>query len=357
MNVLEVTSASHKYKITIAEDLRHKLVDYIEKDYSAIFVITDDVVAKHYLADIVTSLTGKKVYQAIIPHGEASKDIKHYYELQSKAIEYGLDRNALIIALGGGVVGDLAGFVASTYMRGIDYIQVPTTILAHDSSVGGKVAINHEHGKNMIGCFYPPRAVVYDVNTLKTLSAHEIRSGYAELIKEAFIANETFLEELFTINLASVSNEDLVKHLFEGVKIKAEIVEKDERESYLRKFLNLGHTLAHALEAELGYGKITHGEAVAIGMLFAIRVSELEYNISLPYDALYTWLKDNDYPLSLFDVDLDQIIKLMKSDKKSQDQTVQMVLLKELAKPDVVNLTDEKLKGYLLSFQKELSNQ
>lgn len=357
MNALHVTSSSHNYKIIIGEDKRFHLAEYLEKDYSAIMIITDDVVASLYLDDIVDGLGDKTVHQAIIPHGEASKDITNYYAIQTKAMEYGLDRNALIIALGGGVVGDLAGFVAATYMRGIDYIQVPTTILAHDSSVGGKVAINHALGKNMIGSFYPPVAVVYDVNTLSSLPEHEVRSGYAELIKEAFIANEPFLKTLFQVNLADISNESLVAHLYEGIKIKADIVQKDERESYLRKFLNLGHTLGHALETELGYGKVTHGEAVAIGILFAIRVSEGEYDITLPYDALYTWLKQNDYPLSLFDVELDNIIKIMKSDKKSESQQVQMVLLEKLAKPEVAFLTDEKLKAYLQSFREELSDK
>src|SRR5699024_1654322 len=141
-----------------------------------------------------------------------------------------------------------------TYMRGIDYIQVPTTILAHDSSVGGKVAINHELGKNMIGSFFPPKAVVYDVSTVFTLPEAEIRSGYAELIKEAFIADEAFLQQLWQITLNRLSPEQIKQHLYKGIQIKANIVEQDEREANIRKFLNFGHTLAHALETELGYG-------------------------------------------------------------------------------------------------------
>lgn len=355
MNKLDVKASAHSYKVIIDENIRFNLKDYLLKDYSAILIITDDNVAPLYLADVTSSLKDFTVFETIIPSGEASKDIEHFYQLQTVAITNGLDRNSLIIALGGGVVGDLAGFVASSYMRGVDYIQVPTTILSHDSSVGGKVAINHQQGKNMIGAFFPPQAVIYDVATLDSLPEHEVRSGYAELIKEAFIADETFLIELLKTNIANVPNQDLVRHLFNGIKIKADIVEKDERESYLRKFLNFGHTLAHALEAELGYGKITHGEAVAVGMLFAMRVSEGKYNISLPYEAYFNWLKMNDYPISLFDVDLNRIIQLMKGDKKSQNKTVQMVLLTELAKPDVVELTDAELLAYLESFAEELA--
>src|SRR5699024_5493517 len=156
----------------------------------------------------------------------------------------------------------------------IDFIQMPTTILAHDSSVGGKVAINHELGKNMIGAFYPPQAVIYDIETLKTLNKAELRSGYAELIKEAFISEKDFLNELTDTKLS--------EHLYKGIKIKSEIVEADEKESNVRKYLNLGHTLSHAIESELGYGKITHGEAVAIGMIFALKLSNIKYNAQLP---------------------------------------------------------------------------
>lgn len=354
MNTLHVKASSHDYDIVIAENIRHQINQYINKDYSAILIITDDVIANLYLEDVLKGLKNKRVYEAIIPSGEASKDIEHYYQMQTAAIENGLDRNGLIIALGGGVVGDLAGFVASTYMRGIDYIQVPTTILAHDSSVGGKVAINHELGKNMIGSFYPPKAVIYDVNTLKSLPEHEVRSGYAELIKEAFIADEAFLETLFTVQLDDIANDDLVAHLYEGIKIKANIVERDERESYVRMFLNLGHTLAHALETELGYGKVTHGEAVAIGILFALKVSEDKFNIQLPYEQYYHWLVNNNYPISLFNVEHEQIIRIMKTDKKAKNQTVQMVLLKKVGKPVVIELTDDELINYLQLFAKEL---
>lgn len=355
MHELSVATSTHTYSVYIGEEIRHQLKDFIQKDYSSIFIITDDQVANFYLDDVIRSLEGERVYHTVIRSGEASKNIDHYYKLQTVAMENRLDRSSLIIALGGGVVGDLAGFVAATFMRGIDYIQIPTTILAHDSSVGGKVAINHELGKNMIGSFYPPKAVIYDVNTLKSLSEHEVRSGYAELVKEAFIANKSFLKQIFETDVQSVTNKQLMEHLFSGIQIKAEIVEKDEKESNIRKFLNFGHTLAHALETELGYGKITHGEAVAIGMLFALRVSEQTYNLTLPYESLYQWLKRNEYPLSLYDVKVEHLIELMKSDKKASYEHIQMVLIKEVGKPEVVKLNDQELMEFLQSFKKELN--
>src|SRR5690625_3186368 len=194
MNELTVHSSTNTYKVVIKEKVRFRINEYLLKKYSSILIITDDHVANLYLDDVKQSLTNYNVYSSVVPHGEASKTIKTYYSLQTDALKNGLDRHSLIIALGGGVVGDLAGFVAATFMRGIDYIQVPTTILAHDSSVGGKVAINHELGKNMIGNFYPPVAVLYDVETLNSLGKSEVRSGYAELIKEAFIADDLFLQ-------------------------------------------------------------------------------------------------------------------------------------------------------------------
>src|SRR5690625_1320774 len=268
MTSILVKASSHEYPIAIGENIRFELLERMPKTYTTIMIITDESVAKLYLNDIKSNFKTEHVVEAIIPVGEKSKSMKQYEILQTIAIENGLDRHSLIIALGGGVVGDLAGFVAATFLRGIDYIQIPTTILAHDSSVGGKVAINHELGKNLIGSFYPPQAVIYDVNTLQTLSESEVRSGYAELIKEALIADQHFFQVLINTNLKEISTSQLQDHLYVGIKIKADIVEADEKEAGDRMFINLGHTLAHALEAELGYGELAHGDAVALGLLF-----------------------------------------------------------------------------------------
>ena len=276
-----------------------------------------------------------------------------YYQLLTEAMQHRLDRDSLIIALGGGVVGDLSGFVAATYMRGIDYVQIPTTILAHDSSVGGKVAINHELGKNMIGAFYPPQAVIFDVETIKSLSVKETRSGFAELIKEAFIANEAWLDEMLETNIKHISEEQLAHHLYQGIKVKAHIVEIDEKEADIRKFLNFGHTLAHALETEAGYGKLTHGEAVAIGMLFALRLGEKEFG-KHKYDALAAWLKSNDYPLT-FDMEEQKLITHMKRDKKAHHDVLQFVLLESAGKPIIADMDETEVLQALKKFKKELN--
>lgn len=354
MEEIQVRSSSHSYPIFIGENIRFQINKFLKKKYSSILIVSDDQVADLYLADLKKDLPNDQVFQAIIPAGEQSKNIDAFYQLHTEALQFGLDRQSLILALGGGVVGDLAGFVAATYMRGIDYIQVPTTILAHDSSVGGKVAINHQLGKNLIGNFYPPMAVIYDIATLESLNDKEIRSGYAELIKEALIADEVFLNSVMNTNLHKLSNAKLQEHIQAGIKVKASIVEFDEREAGIRKHLNLGHTLGHAIEAELGYGSLSHGEAVAIGLLFSLHISEDLFSIHLPYEPLLSWLKANGFPLDVPQLNEDALIHKMKSDKKVVNKEIQMVLLKKIGEPTVVNITEQNLQLYLNSFFRKL---
>ncbi|SFA73833.1 3-dehydroquinate synthase [Lentibacillus halodurans] len=357
MNESRVKAKTHTYPVYIGENLRYQTDQYLPKSFSSIFIITDETVAAHYLQDVQKSLANETIFSCTIPAGEQSKNIDTFYHLHTKAIEYGLDRQSLIIALGGGVVGDVAGFVAATFMRGIDFIQMPTTILAHDSSVGGKVAINHAQGKNLIGNFYAPASVIYDVQTLHTLNDHELRSGYAELLKESLLADKELYHSLIITDLSFLTSDKLIEQLTRGIDIKAEIVEIDEHESGVRKYLNLGHTLGHALETILGYGSWTHGELVAIGLLFAIRVSEKTYAIQLPYEQLYTWLKDNDYPLQLPYIDPAEILAKMKKDKKTLNTTIQMVLLQDIARPALMEISDKKLLNYLYDFQIEMKQR
>lgn len=352
---MTIQADRHTYPIYIGENIRHHLQQFIQKQYSSILVITDDTIAPLYKDDVIAALANEKVFEIVVPSGEQSKSIETYYSLQTTALENGLDRQSLIIALGGGVIGDLAGFVAATFMRGIDFIQMPTTILAHDSSVGGKVAINHELGKNMIGNFYPPVAVIYDIATLQTLPKHEIRSGYAELMKEALIGDRELFDQLLATNIAEATSKQLAHFLRRGIQVKANIVEADEKETNVRMFLNFGHTLAHALENKLGYGKLTHGEAVAIGMLFALQFSEAYFDISLPIDRYVRWLHENEYPLSLFNIGVDKLVETMKMDKKVIGGTIKLVLLEEIEKPIVIDVDNRELLSRLDAFQKELT--
>ncbi|MDX8046122.1 3-dehydroquinate synthase [Gracilibacillus sp. S3-1-1] len=359
MHKQTITTSTNQYDVVVGDDLLSTLYTYLPKAYQHILVVTDSVVNELYTEKVLTHLPDSaKVSVHVVPAGEASKSMEQYSELLTEAIVQQLDRKSLIIALGGGMIGDLAGFVASTYMRGIDYIQVPTTILAHDSSVGGKVAINHPEGKNLIGSFYPPQAVIYDVSTLQSLPDKEIRSGYAEVVKHGFISNRAYLDDVLKTDLTTQIDPIVTtEHLQKGIAVKASVVERDEKESNIRKYLNFGHTLGHAIESELGYGQITHGEAVAIGMLFAIRVSEYKFKISLPYDAFYRWLSANNYPLQLPAIPLEKLVERMKIDKKSENSTVQLVLLKEIGEPTSENISDEELTDLLEKFMGELGSE
>ncbi|WP_217585439.1 3-dehydroquinate synthase [Lentibacillus saliphilus] len=356
METIHVQSRTHSYPVYIGENIRFHVRELLPKNYSSIFVITDQNVEHYYLADVLTALTDHNVYHASITPGESSKSLDVFHALHTAALSHHLDRNALIIALGGGVVGDVAGFVAATYMRGIDYIQMPTTILAHDSSIGGKVGINHAQGKNLIGSFYPPVAVVYDVDTLNTIRRKDVRSGYAELIKEALISDEVFFDQLLKSQLYTSLPKDITSHLTTGITIKSSIVEQDEREAGNRVFLNLGHTLGHAIERESGYGKYAHGEAVAIGLLFALFVSQNMFKVALPFERLFRWMHTQNYPLNFPHRQLNTYIQTMKSDKKTSQAVVQMVLLEAIGKPVTKPISDEDLYQYLQSFMTVLDD-
>ncbi|WP_173916299.1 3-dehydroquinate synthase [Halobacillus sp. Marseille-Q1614] len=357
MRNLTIHSSTHDYDVLIGSSLRHQLKDMVKKEYSKVLIVSDSVVADLYLEDVKAAFSNAKVSDAIVPAGEGSKSLEQYGRLLDKCIQEQLDRQSLIVGLGGGMIGDLTGFVASTYLRGIDFLQMPTSILAHDSSVGGKVAINHPQGKNLIGSFYNPIQVVYDTETLQSLPAAEIRSGYGEVIKHALLSDASWYDELKTQLLKNVTTEDLEDHLMAGIKVKAGIVEEDEKEHGVRKYLNLGHTLAHALEAELGYGAITHGEAVALGIAFAMRVSEHKLKSDLPILSYLEWLQLNDYPLhTLKSANPKQLVHRMKWDKKTVREEIHFVLLKEVGSPVVERVNDEELTEYLEKFLEEVNH-
>jgi 3-dehydroquinate synthase len=357
MEKILIQTNSKKYPLYLGIGIITHIIEILEATQlpiSKLLIISDKTVASFYLKTLVEQLAdGYQVHTKVVESGEQAKSFQNYYECQTAALESGLDRDSVIIALGGGVIGDLAGFVAATFMRGIPFIQVPTTLLAHDSSVGGKVAINHPMGKNMIGAFYQPDAVVYDVNLLATLPSTEIRSGLAEIIKHGMIGDETFYKWLRSeINILSDMQNDVLLHAIKsGISVKANIISKDERESGIRAFLNFGHTLGHAIEAEMGYGKISHGDAIAIGMLFALNVSEHYFQISLNYDDIRNWFKALSFPTKIpAGLSTEHIINRMKHDKKAKNGVIRMVLLKEISEVIVVELEDDYIQSLLKSF-------
>lgn len=348
METIEIQTSSKRYPLFIGNGIRHELqqlLDQLNKSFSSYFIITDEMVAKYYLKDVMSTLHNSKCFTHIVPNGEQVKSIDYYYECLTKALEYGLDRHSCIMALGGGVIGDLAGFVAATYMRGIGFIQVPTTLLAHDSSVGGKVAINHPLGKNMIGAFYQPDAVIYDVETLQSLSDTEWRSGFAEVIKHGLIWNPQLFEQVRSIqSLQDLKKSQLISMLSQAINVKAEIVSADETEKGIRSYLNFGHTLGHAIEAELGYGTMSHGEAVVIGMIFAMKLSEQHYNIDLNIEELERWLQSLGFSTTIpSSLNTEQLIERMKKDKKSHHGQITMILLQSIGKVESVSFQESTL--------------
>jgi 3-dehydroquinate synthase len=344
MKTLRV-EADHPYNVHIGRDVFELFSStYRELLSSAdrIVVLADEKVASLHLDKLLPFLQPFEVSFFAIPAGEQAKSVQTFMDCHSFLLKEGCSRKSVLLAFGGGATGDVAGFVASTFMRGIPYIQIPTTILAHDSAVGGKTAINHALGKNMIGTFYQPAAVLYNIRFLETLPDQEVRSGMAEVIKHAFISNEQWLSELLQIqSFSELSDKDWMLHLERGVAVKAAIVEEDEFEGGVRKYLNFGHTLAHAIEAHLGYGKITHGEAVALGMAYALLLSAHPR-----LEEFIAWCKANGYPLEkLSEISYAEVVDYMKKDKKSSKGSLNFVLLQKTGQPFVQEIGEAEAEA------------
>ncbi len=279
LRTLDVALGSRSYPVHIGTGLLARAGELAGTPRPArAIVVTNAVVAAHWLAALRAGFDaiGIKVDVVLVPDGEAHKNWSTLHDILTRFLELRAERSTLVVALGGGVVGDLAGFAAAIYQRGIPFVQVPTTLLAQvDSSVGGKTAVNHPLGKNMLGAFWQPRAVVIDTGCLATLPARELAAGMAEVIKYGAIRDAAFLDwlEANALALRERDGKALAHAIFESCRIKAAIVAADERESGERALLNFGHTFGHAIEAAAGYGAWLHGEAVAAGMVQAARLS------------------------------------------------------------------------------------
>ncbi|MBM7692642.1 3-dehydroquinate synthase [Peribacillus deserti] len=351
MDVLHIETSNKTYPVYVGQNAIALLPDFLKENNafgSSILIITDESVGHLYLQTLKDTLSDieKEVYVSIVPSGEKAKTFDVYYSCLTRALEFNLNRKSLILALGGGAVGDLAGFVAATYMRGIPFIQIPTTILAHDSAVGGKVAINHEAGKNMIGAFHQPEAVFYDLNFLATLPLHEVRSGFAEIIKEALIEDPDFYSWL-TTNIHSMDLIDMDQLAFaikKGIAVKGGIVKQDEMENGVRAYLNFGHTLGHAIENSVGYGSITHGEGVMIGMVFALKLSIKYAGLNFDLTSFINWVTSLGYKTKIpSSLKAEQLIYAMKKDKKTTGREITFVLLAEEGKPITKTMADDEI--------------
>jgi len=300
-----------------------------------VMIVTNTTVAPLYLQSVCELLNDYQVEITILPDGEQYKTLETVNTIFDALLNAKFDRSATLIALGGGVVGDMTGFAAASYQRGVNFIQIPTTLLSQvDSSVGGKTGVNHELGKNMIGAFYQPKAVLIDVNTLETLNQREFSAGMAEIIKYGLLGNANFLQDL-EANMDQMMQRDkklIIDAVYRSCEDKAKIVAEDEFESGRRALLNLGHTFGHGIENTLGYGTYLHGEAVAVGMLMAAKLSELEGNLSADCVSRVAGLLSlASLPCKINPkISESQLLKAMSLDKKAIDGNIRLVLLKSL---------------------------
>lgn len=344
MKELTVDLGERSYPIYIGEDILQQIGELFGKHGigkgSPLLIVTDSHVAEHHLGDVAGRLqeAGYTVVTYTVSAGEKSKSLSVLEDVVATALQAGLDRKSTVVALGGGVVGDLAGFVAASYMRGIRFVQIPTTILAHDSSVGGKVAVNHPLAKNIIGAFHQPELVLYDTATLKTLPDREVRAGLSEMIKHGLIWDAQFTQwlEENADKLVSLDQAALQHGLYEGCKVKTIVVSQDEKENDLRAILNLGHTIGHALEAVAGYGELLHGEAISIGMVGAAKLAARLGHPEHIYTVTKRILQAFGLPVRLpAHLDTDAIMSAMMHDKKFSEGKMVFIVPIEIGKVEI----------------------
>ncbi|WP_449287522.1 3-dehydroquinate synthase [Marinobacter sp. PE14] len=356
---LSVELGERSYPIFIAEDLlgTQDLSAYVSG--AQVMIVTNETVEPLYLERAKACFPGKRVDTVVLPDGEKFKDWQTLNSIFDGLLKQRHTRKTTLVALGGGVVGDMAGFAAACYQRGVPFIQIPTTLLSQvDSSVGGKTGINHPLGKNMIGAFHQPRAVLIDTASLQTLPAREVSAGLAEVIKYGLIRDQGFLGwlEEHMDALVSLDPEALAEAIFRSCACKAEIVALDEREGGLRAILNLGHTFGHAIETYAGYGNWLHGEAVGTGMLMAAELSALEGMISrddcdrINRLILRAGLPDKP-PVTMT---ADDFMGLMAVDKKNVDGLLRLVLLRSVG--DAVITSEASPENLALTFARFCSS-
>ena len=344
MRTVKVELGDNSYDIYIGSKLSEELKKFVSsaKFSQKAMLVTDTNVEKIFSGEIRLALenAGLEVKVVTIPAGETSKSLAEAEKIYTEAIEFGLDRKSAIFALGGGVVGDLTGFIAATYLRGVPFVQIPTSLLAQvDSSVGGKVAVNHKLGKNLIGAFYQPKAVFIDLDMLKTLLSREIASGLGEIVKYGVISDSELFKyiEDNSYKILALEHEVMEHIIARSCEIKADVVSKDEKEGGLRRILNFGHTMAHAIEEATGYSRYTHGEAVAIGMIGAAYIS---YKLGRIDEATLNRLQNLIDKLGMLsrskDCDVDIMFEAIFRDKKTINGKINWVLMDNIGKVSII---------------------
>jgi 3-dehydroquinate synthase len=347
MRTLSVSLAERSYPIHIGTGILGNAALFPEALLKGkAVVITNTTIAPLYLETVLAGLRarGATCVPVVLPDGEAYKSWETLNKIFDELLSNRCERKTPLIALGGGVIGDLTGFAAATYQRGVPFIQLPTTLLSQvDSSVGGKTAINHPLGKNMVGAFYQPQAVIADMDTLRTLPPRELAAGLAEVIKYGFLRDAEFLDwlEKNIDRLTALEPEALAFAVERSCQNKAEVVAKDERETGDRALLNFGHTFGHAVETGMGYGEWLHGEAVAAGMVLAARFSEkLGYIGKADVARVVDILVRAKLPVAAPDLGVQRYLDLMGHDKKVEGGKIKFILLKKPGEAFICNQYD-----------------
>jgi 3-dehydroquinate synthase len=348
MKTLHVDLASRSYPIYIGTNLLEQLALFEPhlKSSTTVFIVSNTTVAPLYAKTLTNTLSqlGKTVRLLELPDGESFKDWQHLQLIFDELLAHGADRQSMIVALGGGVVGDMAGFGAASFMRGIRFIQVPTTLLAQvDSSVGGKTGINHPLGKNMIGAFHQPVAVIADLNTLRTLPPRELSAGLAEVIKHGAIADADFLDwiEANAGALLACDTNAMAHAVLRSCEIKSAVVSADEREGGIRATLNFGHTFGHAIESGLGYGEWLHGEAVGCGMVMAADLSARLGQIGqADAQRLKRIIASMHLPIAPPKLGSQRFMELMQVDKKTEAGQIRYITLGSIGAARIQQVPD-----------------
>lgn len=340
MHRFRVASRSFDYEVVVGRHAWRLLRKFARHRYTSIFVLTERRLWERWGRLFLRESGLKNPRALFVPAGEGSKSLPRVERVAARLLESGADRHSLLVALGGGVVGDLGGFVASTYMRGIDLVQAPTTVVAQvDSAIGGKTAVNVGAMKNLVGTFYPPRLVVADPMVLTSLSERNFRSGLYEVVKHAILAGPEFFNEVEASlrSLRASNAAGLEPILARAAKVKVDVVSRDEREAELRLVLNLGHTFGHALEAASGFRRLLHGEAVGWGLLAAVRLGERLNLLAAREAKPMARLVRSVGPLPpIRDLHTARVLKILARDKKALGSRIRWVVPERIGKVRIV---------------------
>ena len=357
---LIVKTNSEKYPIIIGRNLIPNLSQIFRKNsinFKKCLLVIDKNISNRYYKKISTSLNKYEVYKLTYTANEKNKNQKNVNKILDLLLRKNFSRDDCLISIGGGITGDVAGFAASLFKRGLKFVNIPTTLLSQvDSSVGGKTGVNTPQGKNLIGSFYQPKIVISDVDFLTSLPFREIICGYAEIVKHALIANKNFYNFLNkNLNeILKLKSPTIEKSIYESCKVKKTIVEKDEKEKDLRKILNFGHTFAHAYEASLNFSKkLNHGEAVILGMKTAFEFSHTKKFISYKeYKSGINHLNNSHFPISIKNYfknkRINQIVSFMMRDKKNNSKNIKLMLIRRIGGPIIEKeFSDDTVKHFL----------